>query len=107
MILIESGTQYSPTFSSSRVETVDSGDEAATWLSDFLGQPCRLIRQSPDSIRGGQKRLNTGKTTKSLSKAWCQIHYILSFDLVLLTNGFVLIKRTDVKSVVAHFIPFL
>uniref|UniRef100_A0A8C5C937 Molybdenum cofactor sulfurase n=1 Tax=Gadus morhua TaxID=8049 RepID=A0A8C5C937_GADMO len=48
-----------------RVETVDSGDEAATWLSDFLGQPCRLIRQSPDSIRGGQKRLNTGKTTKT------------------------------------------
>ncbi|XP_056465404.1 molybdenum cofactor sulfurase isoform X2 [Gadus chalcogrammus] len=45
-----------------RVETVDSGDEAATWLSDFLGQPCRLIRQSPDSIRGGQKRLNTAST---------------------------------------------
>ncbi|CAL8284479.1 unnamed protein product [Arctogadus glacialis] len=50
-----------------RVETVDSGDEAATWLSDFLGQPCRLRRQSPDSIRGGQKRLNTAASTAVLS----------------------------------------
>ncbi|CAL8256886.1 unnamed protein product [Lota lota] len=50
-----------------RVETVDSGDEAAMWLSDFLGQPCRLIRQSPDSVRGGKKRLNTDATTAVLS----------------------------------------
>ncbi|XP_029496795.1 molybdenum cofactor sulfurase-like isoform X2 [Oncorhynchus nerka] len=34
-----------------RVETVDCGDEAASWLSEFLGQPCRLIRQSPDFSR--------------------------------------------------------
>ena len=77
--------------------------------SDRYIRRCRLclIRQSPDSIRGGQKRLNTGKTAKSLSKAWRQIHYILCFYLVFHTNGFVLIKRTDVKSVVVHFIPFL
>ncbi|XP_043993005.1 molybdenum cofactor sulfurase [Gambusia affinis] len=34
-----------------RVETMDCGDEAASWLSDFLGQPCRLIRQRPDYTR--------------------------------------------------------
>lgn len=43
-----------------RVEAVDCGDEAASWLSDFLGQPCRLIRQSPDFTRDGKKRLSGG-----------------------------------------------
>ncbi|XP_064790584.1 molybdenum cofactor sulfurase-like isoform X2 [Oncorhynchus masou masou] len=38
-----------------RVETVDCGDEAASWLSEFLGQPCRLIRQSPDFSRNMKK----------------------------------------------------
>ncbi|XP_017290558.1 molybdenum cofactor sulfurase [Kryptolebias marmoratus] len=35
-----------------RVDTSDCGDEAASWLSEFLGQTCRLIRQCPDSTRG-------------------------------------------------------
>uniref|UniRef100_A0A672H589 Molybdenum cofactor sulfurase n=1 Tax=Salarias fasciatus TaxID=181472 RepID=A0A672H589_SALFA len=39
-----------------RVETVDCGDEAASWLSDFLGQPCRLIRQRPDFTREMRKK---------------------------------------------------
>ncbi|XP_038137357.1 molybdenum cofactor sulfurase isoform X1 [Cyprinodon tularosa] len=39
-----------------RVETMDCGDEAASWLSDFLGQPCRLIRQRPDYTRGMKKK---------------------------------------------------
>ncbi|CAJ1066614.1 molybdenum cofactor sulfurase [Xyrichtys novacula] len=39
-----------------RVETVDCGDEAASWLSDFLGQPCRLIRLSPDFTRQMKRR---------------------------------------------------
>ncbi|XP_072247525.1 molybdenum cofactor sulfurase isoform X1 [Leuresthes tenuis] len=39
-----------------RVQTVDCGDEAASWLSDFLGQPCRLIRQSPDFAREMRKK---------------------------------------------------
>lgn len=43
-----------------RVETVDCGDEAASWLSDFLGQPCRLIRQSPDFTRDMKKRPSGG-----------------------------------------------
>ncbi|KAK0137586.1 Molybdenum cofactor sulfurase [Merluccius polli] len=50
-----------------RVETVDCGAEAATWLSDFLGEPCRLIRQSPDSVRDGKKRLKTGASSAVLS----------------------------------------
>ncbi|XP_012708492.2 molybdenum cofactor sulfurase [Fundulus heteroclitus] len=39
-----------------RVETTDCGDEAASWLSDFLGQPCRLIRQRPDYAREMKKK---------------------------------------------------
>ncbi|XP_077960670.1 molybdenum cofactor sulfurase isoform X1 [Gasterosteus aculeatus] len=50
-----------------RVEAVDCGDEAASWLSDFLGQPCRLIRQSPDFTRDGKKRLSGAATSTSLS----------------------------------------
>ncbi|XP_051815684.1 molybdenum cofactor sulfurase [Acanthochromis polyacanthus] len=50
-----------------RVETVDCGDEAASWLSDFLGQPCRLIRQRPDFTREMKKRLGRATTSSSLS----------------------------------------
>lgn len=50
-----------------RVETVDCGDEAASWLSDFLGQPCRLIRQSPDFTRDMKKRPRGAATSTSLS----------------------------------------
>ncbi|XP_072573124.1 molybdenum cofactor sulfurase isoform X1 [Paramormyrops kingsleyae] len=35
-----------------RVQSVDCGDEAADWISEFLGKPCRLIQQSPGFIRG-------------------------------------------------------
>ncbi|XP_038593086.1 molybdenum cofactor sulfurase isoform X1 [Micropterus salmoides] len=50
-----------------RVETVDCGDEAASWLSDFLGQPCRLIRQSPDFTRAMKMRPIGAATSTSLS----------------------------------------
>uniref|UniRef100_A0A3Q2XHM9 Molybdenum cofactor sulfurase n=1 Tax=Hippocampus comes TaxID=109280 RepID=A0A3Q2XHM9_HIPCM len=52
-----------------RVETMDCGDEAASWLSDLLEQPCRLIRQSPDFTRYMNKKSDTGKsvTTSTLS----------------------------------------
>uniref|UniRef100_A0A8D3AQV7 Molybdenum cofactor sulfurase n=1 Tax=Scophthalmus maximus TaxID=52904 RepID=A0A8D3AQV7_SCOMX len=52
-----------------RVETVDCGDEAASWLSDFLGQPCRLIRQSPYFTREMKKRPSSASTSTSLSLA--------------------------------------
>lgn len=39
-----------------RVETVDCREEAAAWLSDFLGQPCRLIRLSSDFTRDMRKK---------------------------------------------------
>ena len=42
------------------METVDCGDEAASWLLEFLGQPCRLIRQSPDFTRDMKKRPSGG-----------------------------------------------
>lgn len=48
---------------SPRVETVDCGDEAASWLSDFLGQPCRLIKQRPDFTREMKKRPSEGTST--------------------------------------------
>uniref|UniRef100_H3C4W8 Molybdenum cofactor sulfurase n=1 Tax=Tetraodon nigroviridis TaxID=99883 RepID=H3C4W8_TETNG len=53
-----------------RVETVDCGDEAALWFSEFLGQPCRLIRQNPNFSRDMEKRSSGAKltaTTTSLS----------------------------------------
>lgn len=34
-----------------RCPAVDQGDEAAAWLSAFLGRPCRLVRMAPDFVR--------------------------------------------------------
>ncbi|XP_073775280.1 molybdenum cofactor sulfurase isoform X4 [Danio rerio] len=34
-----------------RVQTVDCGEEVSAWLSEFLGKPCRLIRQRPEFLR--------------------------------------------------------
>ncbi|KAJ0004910.1 hypothetical protein NQD34_011124 [Periophthalmus magnuspinnatus] len=39
-----------------RVETLDCGEAVAEWLSDFLGQKCRLIRLSPDFTRDAKKK---------------------------------------------------
>ncbi|XP_053732014.1 molybdenum cofactor sulfurase [Synchiropus splendidus] len=50
-----------------RVETVDCGDEAAMWLTKFLGQPCRLIRQNPNSTRDKKQRPGRAATSTSLS----------------------------------------
>ncbi|XP_034537125.1 molybdenum cofactor sulfurase [Notolabrus celidotus] len=50
-----------------RVETVDCGDEAASWLSDFLGQPCRLIRLSADFTREMKNSPSGAATSSSLS----------------------------------------
>ncbi len=30
---------------------MDCGEEVSTWLSEFLGKPCRLIRQRPEFLR--------------------------------------------------------
>ncbi|KAM3862992.1 molybdenum cofactor sulfurase [Diretmus argenteus] len=49
-----------------RVVTVDCGDEAASWLSEFLGQPCRLIRQSPEFTRD-MKKIPVGGASTSAS----------------------------------------
>ncbi|KAK6293426.1 hypothetical protein J4Q44_G00357520 [Coregonus suidteri] len=50
-----------------RVQTVDCGDEAASWLSEFLGQPCRLIMQSPDFIRNMKKSHEKEVSSTALS----------------------------------------
>ncbi|XP_019623568.1 PREDICTED: molybdenum cofactor sulfurase-like isoform X2 [Branchiostoma belcheri] len=34
-----------------RITGLDCGNEAADWLTRFLGQPCRMVRQNPDSDR--------------------------------------------------------
>lgn len=39
-----------------RVETLDCGDQAADWLSRFLGQTCRLIRLSPEFTRDARRQ---------------------------------------------------
>ncbi|XP_029377090.1 molybdenum cofactor sulfurase isoform X2 [Echeneis naucrates] len=56
-----------------RVETVDCGDEAASWLSDFLGQPCRLIRQSSNFTRDMKKRRSRGSVCGLFEEAHCSI----------------------------------
>lgn len=33
------------------VNGIDCGDEAAQWLSDFLGRPCRLVQMPPTTLR--------------------------------------------------------
>nr|XP_015799608.2 molybdenum cofactor sulfurase [Nothobranchius furzeri] len=50
-----------------RVETFDCGDEAAAWLSLFLGQPCRLIRQRPGLTREMKKRSDEAAASSFLS----------------------------------------
>lgn len=48
------------------METLDYGDEAASWLSDFLGQPCRLIKQNPNYTRDMKNRPSGGKVHPSV-----------------------------------------
>lgn len=62
------------------METVDCGDEAASWLSGFLGQPCRLIRQNPDFTRDMKKRPDGG-TCK------CTFSSLPGFELLMLLHG--------------------
>ncbi|KAG9355853.1 hypothetical protein JZ751_000695 [Albula glossodonta] len=50
-----------------RVKTVDCGDRVAAWLSEFLGKPCRLIRQRADFTRDRSRGKGKGESTVSLS----------------------------------------
>ena len=49
--LIEDGPTRAVVVWRDRCAAVDQGDEAAAWLSDFLGRPCRLVRMAPDFVR--------------------------------------------------------
>ncbi|XP_062374950.1 molybdenum cofactor sulfurase [Sardina pilchardus] len=52
-----------------RVQTVDCGDEAASWFSEFLGKPCRLIKQNSEFIRKmktSSENVGDGPTALSL-----------------------------------------
>ncbi|TNN44555.1 Molybdenum cofactor sulfurase [Liparis tanakae] len=73
-----------------RVQAVDCGGAAASWLSHFLGQPCRLIRQSPDSIRDMKKRPSGAATSSPLSLV-NEAQYLLisraSVELLLTLTG--------------------
>lgn len=42
-----------------RVQTVDCGEEVSAWLSEFLGKPCRLIRQRPEFLH--DRKFGRGK----------------------------------------------
>ncbi len=35
----------------SQTQAIDQGDAAATWFSQILDMPCRLVRQSPEHVR--------------------------------------------------------
>ncbi|XP_076830610.1 molybdenum cofactor sulfurase [Brachyhypopomus gauderio] len=52
-----------------RVQTLDCGETASLWLSEFLGKPCSLIRQSPDFIRKMKMGQKEGVDPAALSLA--------------------------------------
>lgn len=80
--------EYNPP-PSPRVETVDCGDEAASWFSEFLGQPCRLIRQSPDFTRDMKKRPSGGNCINILPVLPGSYSHILELSLILcISNTF-------------------
>lgn len=45
------GTLKSVTVWRNQVQALDQGEAAATWFSEVLQMPCRLVRQSPKHIR--------------------------------------------------------
>lgn len=76
MMLLKASNQITNTnFLSFRVQTVDCGEEVSAWLSQFLGKPCCLIRQSPSFAR--DMKMGTGKGT-ALSIAHHINHYIMT-----------------------------
>uniref|UniRef100_A0AAV2JLU5 MOSC domain-containing protein n=1 Tax=Knipowitschia caucasica TaxID=637954 RepID=A0AAV2JLU5_KNICA len=52
-----------------RVETQDCGEAAADWLSDFLGQTCRLIRLNSGFTRDAKKKKRTKQQESSREDA--------------------------------------
>ncbi|XP_062852171.1 molybdenum cofactor sulfurase isoform X2 [Trichomycterus rosablanca] len=50
-----------------RVQTVDCGEKASSWLSVFFGKPCRLIRQSPSFSRKMKMVSKGGSSSSALS----------------------------------------
>lgn len=63
---------------SPRVEAVDCGDEAASWFSDFLGQPCRLISQNPNFSRDTKKKSIEGTIKSSFHLLYLCILCVLN-----------------------------
>ncbi|XP_046846206.1 molybdenum cofactor sulfurase-like isoform X2 [Xenia sp. Carnegie-2017] len=51
------GNVVQPRICGSKVSGIDCGDDVAKWLTTFLGQKCRLIRQNPNVFR----RLNADR----------------------------------------------
>ena len=43
----ENGKRITTDVWTSPCETIDQGHDAAAWLSDYLGKPCRLVRMAP------------------------------------------------------------
>ncbi|XP_030627601.1 molybdenum cofactor sulfurase [Chanos chanos] len=52
-----------------RVQTVNCGEKISAWLSEFLGKPCRLIRQNPDFTRDMKMGSGQGNSPSALSLA--------------------------------------
>ncbi|MFE0424036.1 MOSC domain-containing protein [Streptomyces sp. NPDC058953] len=59
---------------------IDQGDEAAGWLSEFLGAPCRLVRVPPE-----HHRVTDGRTPGTSGYAdSCAVHVLSRASLALL-----------------------
>jgi uncharacterized protein YcbX len=47
----EAGPVREVTVWDDRCQAIEMGDDAASWLSEYLATPCRLVRISPDAVR--------------------------------------------------------
>lgn len=86
-----------------RVETVDCGDEAAAWLSDFLGQPCRLIRQSPNFTRDMKKRQSGGTYISTSPVLPGSYLFTLDLSVILHMQGHISGYNNNNPLAVRHF----
>lgn len=78
-----------------RVQTIDCGDEAAAWFSEFLGKPCRLIRQNPEFIRKKKMSSQNGDCTPALSLVNEAQYLLISRDSVGALRGRVTERLND------------
>lgn len=79
-----------------RVETLDCGEEAALWLSRFLGRSCRLIRLSPDfASRDARRKPRSSDSAPSSPLSLANEAQYLMINLASVERLRELVQRKD------------